>query len=97
MSDLRYTVWKFDLGPTPIALPFLLRVQMPKGARPVKVGEQAGLLFLWAIVDPCVERVSVPIVLVGTGQPSPSNGYVETVLVHDQWVIHVFVGEGAAA
>lgn len=88
------TIWKFDLGEVPHRLPKYLNFDMPRGAKPLHVGLQAGHVCLWAEVNPHpdVQKVPKSCLLVGTGQPNPPfSNYVGTLLLSDTWVVHVFL------
>jgi hypothetical protein len=56
-------VWKFQVAPShaPVA------VDMPGGAAIVHFAEQAGLLYLWALVDPDAPMVPHDVWVIGTG------------------------------
>lgn len=48
-------------------------VPMPKGAKVVHVGEQRGVLCLWAEVDTDRPKEDRHFVIVGTGNPRPKD------------------------
>lgn len=73
-----------------------VQVQMPEGAKIVKVADQHsnGELQIWAVVDPSAEKEPRTFHVVGTGNPMPETGYVkhvDTVLsLNGAFVWHVF-------
>jgi len=76
------------------------KVEMQKGSRIVKVGEQDGTLTLWYTCDPEAELTDETFYVIGTGQQLPDTFpglYVGSVQIGDykvdtppQMVWHVF-------
>lgn len=71
------------------------RIEMPEFAKPLHVGEQNGLLYLWAAVDQADEKQKYRVRVIGTGHVLPVDlrlhQYVGTVQMLDGLVWHVFV------
>lgn len=68
-------VWKYTLGYG------LNNLAMPAGARVVHVGDQHGLVTLWAEVDPAADREQRLFVFVGTGHDADGGEYVGSAIV----------------
>lgn len=83
-------IWKYRVAWEQTSLPVL---EIPEGARLLHVGEQAGEVFLWALVDPQMpsERRYLVAAVTG-GQPAHNLGeHLGTVLLHDgAFVLHLF-------
>lgn len=85
---MNYTVWKYPLDLTDVQ-----EVEMPSFTRPLVVGDQDGILTLWAWCDRDAPKVKRKIVIVGTGNRAPPPGnadYVGTVMM-GEYVWHVFL------
>lgn len=67
-------------------------VEMPMDARVVLAGMQAGVLTLWAIVNPDNDAKLREFCLRGTGQEIPTNGKHIHSFIHDggAFVWHLF-------
>lgn len=73
------------------------KIELPYGSVILKVGEQFGELFLWAIVEtesevPLIERI---ICMFDTGNELPENidwvyNYIDTVIRENGLVCHIF-------
>ncbi len=82
-------IWKFPLVDR-CGLQF---VAMPLGAEILTVQMQGTTITLWAKVNTENPMESVPIQIVGTGNPYDSVGdYIGTVQL-DMYVWHIFKGE----
>lgn len=75
----------------------LQKIIMPTGAFILKVGEQFGELFLWAIVetDSKLLPMEKTICMFGTGHELPENidwlyNYIDTVICANGLVWHIF-------
>jgi hypothetical protein len=80
-------VWKFGLCEPPYAID----VRMPRGARVVAVGRQAGRMQLWAVCDPDAEEETRRFVVFGTGQAGvPPDAVYLGVVFDGIYVWHVF-------
>jgi len=64
---------------------------LPKGAKILSVGEQRGILYLWAEVDPEADPEPRTIEIIGTGNPmlQEKRVFIGTVLP-DPFVWHVY-------
>lgn len=86
---MQTTVWKFELH-----LDDFVRLEMPKGAKILHVGEQASKIYLWTLVDPDATLETRMFRVAGTGHPLHSinpDKYVGTVVGHlSRFVWHVF-------
>lgn len=85
------TIWKY----TPLVYPQPIPIEMPKGARILKVGAQNGNLVFWALVDPAAEKVARKFFLIGTGHEMhnviDSETYLgSAVLGGGELVLHLF-------
>lgn len=69
-------------------------LQMPVGAKVLKVGTQNGLAFLWAEVHPEGDFENIKMYCHGTGHEIPQDGreHVGTVLIQE-WVWHFYRGK----
>ena len=80
--------WKY-----PVAIVALQQLQLPRGARILHVGQQAGSVFLWADVDPNapVERREIQVAPTG-GMPTAETPrrHIGTVQMRSGLVWHVF-------
>lgn len=69
------------------------QVDLPKGAKPLKVDVQHGSIFLWAIVDTDAEEETRTFEVFGTGhfmKPAERN-YINTFFVDGgTYVFHAF-------
>lgn len=83
------TVWKFPLPLAPE-----VNVMMPEGAQVLYVGNQAGTIALWALVDPDKSLVTRVFRIAGTGHDVPDGVYVGTVQ-QGPLVWHVFEPYGS--
>ena len=63
------TIWKFPLEVTDRQV-----VEMPEKARLLTVQVQAGIVYLWALVNPANRSQMRGIGIFGTGQPIPIQG-----------------------
>jgi hypothetical protein len=93
------TIWKF-----PIAVEDEVRVDMPRGAKPLSVGKTHDVpdphhpggwpsLVLWALVDTTEPLASHHFTIRGTGHSCAGldvRAFVGTVIMHDRLVLHVF-------
>lgn len=80
-------VWKY-----PLRMGGSFTLQMPSGARPVRVAMQAGDPHMWAIVESEAEREDRVFCIYGTGHPigsTPATHYVGT-FEHGPFVWHLF-------
>ena len=80
------TVWKFTLQWDTV-------LDLPEGARVLRVNEQEGCVCLWALVDPQAPLEARHFVAFGTGHPIPDNlplVFFGTVFLPGGLVIHVF-------
>jgi hypothetical protein len=87
-------VWKFAIYPYPNSVHdavFEMEVQMPKGARILHVGEQAGTVCVWAEVDPGNGTTPYRLYSVGTGFGAVPEGkrYIGTVQ-NGAYVWHIY-------
>lgn len=83
------TIWKFELN----ELMGVNKVEMPKGAVALSVGEQRDSLVLWAIVDPIAEKETRSFGVCATGGGAPASGrFIGTVTLNLGYahVAHVF-------
>lgn len=89
------TVYKYTIPPSNFGE--ALGRDFPKGAQLLSVGEQAGELVLWALVDTHtgdkIERRTITVV--GTGHPVPfmpfyRPEFIGTVQMQSGIVLHVF-------
>lgn len=65
-------------------------IRLPRGAKPLYVGEQDGALLLWAMVDPEQPRVPLEICIAGTGREWPAGfSHFATVQMLDGYVWHI--------
>lgn len=82
------TIWKYKLVTTDDQ-----DIAMPEYGRPISVGEQNGILVLWAVVEPENETRKLHVHIYGTGNPLPSNwkddAFVRSVAI-SPFVWHVF-------
>ena len=67
-------------------------IKMPKGSVIVKVGLQAKVAHIWALVDPDDEMVTRRIWVAMTGSEAPKMPYIGTILHSDSYVEHYFDG-----
>ena len=81
------TIWKYHLHlpDDPIV------IYMPKGARVLHIGQQAGLIKMWALVDPEADTEKRTFAILGTGGAGPESTdlYLGTVQL-GSYVWHVF-------
>lgn len=79
------TVWKFELTPTGF-------VDMPIGAKILKINEQNKLVYIWALVDTEAEKENREFFVYGTGHAVDDGmSYIDTFYLHDgAYVMHVF-------
>jgi len=86
------TIWKF-----PLAITDRQVLPMPPGAKILSVAPQAGILTLWAEVQPDLTPTSRRVTIVGTGNPIPAHpGEFVGTAVMPPFVWHVYVDrEGA--
>lgn len=89
------TIWKF-----PLARVDRQSVNVPRGARFLSAGVQAGQIVAWALVNPHAPDEVWTVLVIGTGNPIPPDsltGMAYLTTVQDgPFVWHVFVPEGAA-
>lgn len=70
---------------------------MPVGAKILKVAEQRGVLYVWALVDPDARVGDAEFYIVGTGDPVPVNlsstcTFLDTVLCEGgELVWHIWI------
>jgi hypothetical protein len=78
----------------PLRITDYQEVTMHKGARIMSVGNQNGVLCIWAHVDPKAEPEKRAFHVVGTGHTVPvdANVFIGTVII-DPFVWHVFEEE----
>lgn len=55
-------IWKYEIDES------VNRIDLPVGAKILRVGEQHGSLRIWALVNPNVPKVTREFYIVGTGQ-----------------------------
>jgi hypothetical protein len=85
------TIYKYPLSfPTHI-------VYLPEGCRIVKLAEQDGAMYIWAIVDTGGLSIARRFTFVGTGHPLPVGEYeyIDTIF-QGPFVWHLFVSREAA-
>lgn len=85
-------VWKYPLQFPPMAGDVYV-VPMPAGARVLTAQMQAGLLAIWALVDPTAEPEPRRFRVAGTGHPIEQEiaAYIGTFQLADgALVFHVF-------
>jgi len=73
------------------------RLMMKRGAKPLLVKAQHGVLCMWVVVDPTEDDVEHDVHIVGTGHLFSFTGfkYVDTFFdADDSLVWHVFIGSG---
>lgn len=83
------SIWKYELE-----IADYQEIMIPSGADIISVGNQRGILCLWARVDHSKEKKSRRIMIVGTGQGHdnlPMERFIGTVIV-EPYVWHVFDG-----
>lgn len=88
-------IWKYDIGVLPMA-----SVEMPVGARVVRVGKQDNSPMLWVLCDPTAELERRWFLHVLTGPEFDSDGMhyhgsYELNLVGGPFVGHVFEQVGS--
>lgn len=85
------TVYKY-----PLPMIDEVHVDMPRGARVLKVGVQNGEPFVWALVDTEAPMSPLRFSIRGTGHDCSavlSMKYLDTImLANDMLVFHVFMG-----
>ena len=79
----------------PIAISNYQHVELPQSAKILKAAEQDGLLYIWVLLDPNDKDLfSREIRVYGTGNnipaPDPLLSHIDTVLMSDGLVWHVF-------
>ena len=80
------TIWKYVIEKIDDEVTF----DMPGGAQVLHVGEQSGLLCLWALVDPNIPKVQHTFFIRGTGhQVSPILDHVGSAWLRP-FMWHVF-------
>lgn len=85
-ADSPFTVYKHTLH-----LDDTVEVVMPQGTELLSVGEQNGMLCLWARVDTRKPKVNRMFRIAGTGHPAPTGNFVGTVMMHGGALVwHVF-------
>ncbi len=81
------TIWKYTLERD-------CKLDIPKGAQVLSVGEQSNRLRLWALVDTEAQNVERHFKVYGTGDEFPSDEemkYIGTALLsYGTLVVHVF-------
>ena len=81
------TIWKFVLafGDEP-------EIEMPKGAQPIHadIDSQAGVVEIWAVVNPAAPFAIRRFILRGTGHPLPSVGPHIATVKDGPFVWHLF-------
>lgn len=85
-------IWKYPLEVTDRQ-----EVPMPAEAQFLHVGLQNGQVCVWALVDPSKEMETVPIHIVGTGNPMPPDNdwaYHLGTVQQGPFVWHIFIGWG---
>lgn len=81
-----FTVYKYTLH-----LDDTVEVVMPKGAEVLSVGEQNGLICVWARVDTREPSVKRLFRVAGTGHPDPRGNFVGVVMQHGGALVwHIF-------
>jgi hypothetical protein len=89
MSTIGKTVWKYEI---PIEDYFIL--ELPKGAKPLSVQTQRGVLCLWCLVDqPSFESEERTFRLAGTGHSIKDDNvlYIGTFQAEEGYFIgHLF-------
>lgn len=88
-------IWKFPLDIK--AIMQLIEVEMPKGAIPIAVQVQYGIICVWAQVTPDAPKESRYFQVVGTGMPIPVRvkKYLGTVQIYSgDTVLHVYEAKG---
>lgn len=85
------TIWKY----TPLSFPQPMPIEMPKGARILKVGAQNENLVFWALVDPAAEKEKREFFLIGTGHKMldaiDGATYLGSAMLNDgHLVLHLF-------
>lgn len=88
------TIWKFPLEVTDVQ-----QIEMPKGAEPISVQVQGGVLCIWAVVDTSRPSEKRTIRTIGTGQPMDEKvaqmKFLGAYQLQDgALVFHVFYYEG---
>jgi hypothetical protein len=84
------TIWKFALDITGMQI-----VNMPKNADILTAKDQAGVLTIWATVNPKSEMIGRVIEIIGTGNPMQeqvdgfTRSYISTEIM-PPFVWHVF-------
>jgi hypothetical protein len=83
-------IWKYPLEVTGYQ-----EVSVPRDAEFLHVGSQNGQVCAWALVDPSKGVETVPIHIVGTGNPMLPEGdwrYHLGTVQHGEFVWHIFIG-----
>jgi hypothetical protein len=85
--EVTKTVRKF-----PLPIEDYVELDMPVGAKIIKVGEQFGKLCIWALVDPSARTEQRHLRIAGTGHPvEPEAVFIGTAIcAHGALVWHVF-------
>lgn len=83
------TIWKFPLEVTDHQ-----SIEMPANAKVLSVADQAGVLTIWALVDPEAERELRHVWVFGTGHPVTVSGATFRGSVQQgPFVWHVFTDQ----
>lgn len=92
VKESLWTVYKYKFAIEPME-PFVL--QLPKGARPLRVGIQESQPCLWAMVDSNAEKEPRTFLLVGTGheieEPDRWDHVTTFYMAGGKLIWHVFV------
>jgi len=88
-----YRIWKYELE-----LSSIQAIEMPVGAEILSVGNQEGILAIWAMVDATGDKEQRYIEIIGTGDQVPTgmgvdHKFIGTVLM-SPFVWHVFERTG---
>ena len=73
------------------------KIYFPTDAKILRVAEQDGELYLWALINPNVSPVTISIRIIGTGRPFDDfeeyPDFLGTVVMHGGALVwHVFAG-----
>lgn len=91
MSEMKLkTIWKF-----PLALMERQTIVIPLNYAILSLAlDPSEEMCIWAAVDPDTPKISLEIVLVGTGHPLPHVGSYIGSIVRRSFVWHFFTGPG---
>ncbi len=83
-------IYKYPLEAMPVQT-----VEIPEGARPLRIAYQRGQACLWALVDPDRDMIQVQVLCLGTGwdvdYPEENLTYLDTIFDQIGYVWHWFL------